>query len=397
MPPKTTAAKVPLGPAKQMEEAPAAKVPRLDADAAPTVRPASTAESGLWPRWVDPGDEGAQQVSTYKTMKLLVPWLRQELPAHLKRLGLTSGEKVEAVSPLEIQASSVSSALSSYKEVWSPANCKVAIAKTGMYEAGGSLMWLDPGFVGANVSLLHAEPGWSVVTNYQKDFFSQKACGGKGRLVFPCVLEAYSDEESRDWSTMPSSLCLLGGQAIVFAWYVAAARAVIASDDALLKELWQAALTCMIQLKRTTSVSALALSAMELSERYVAFADMSDTFIQWAAKVEKVIENSEMKKQSAQVVANQLKDMNVRYRGSPVTKGMILSVGHVHELFDESSLTTLQQIEKEFDRDLLSTNYTKLRSFMVVMRSHATSVANHGKIKEVPPLWKITIKFDRLI
>ena len=385
-PKKTTAQSTAAAP---LQEGPAAKAPRLDAGAAPSVRPASTAEPDLWPRWVDPGDEGSQQVETYKTMKMLVPWLRQELPAHLKRLGLTSGEKVEAVSPLEIQASNDSSALSSYKEVWTPANCKVAIANTGMYEAGGSLMWLDPGFVGEYVSLLHAEPAWSVVANYQKDFFSQKECTGKGRLVFPCVLEAYSVDESRDWSTMPSSLCLLGGQAIVFAWYVAAARAMAASDDALLRELWQAALTCTIHLKRTTSVSQLALSAMELSERYVAFADMSDTFTQWATKVQKVIDNTDgMKKLSSQVVANQLRDMNVRYRGSPVTKGMILSVGHVHELFDESSLTTLRQIEKEFGRDLLSTNYTKLRCFMVVMRNHAMSVAAHGKIKEAPALSK---------
>ena len=385
----TAAAPLQEGLAKELQEAPPAKVPRLDADAAPSVRPAPTTEESLWPRWVDPGDEGAQQVNTYKTMKILVPWLRQELPAHLKRLGLTKGEKVEAVSPLEIQASTDSSALSSYKEVWTPANCKVAIDNTDMYEASGSLMWLDPGFVGEFVSLLHAEPAWSVVGNYQKDFFSQKACTGKGRLVFPCVMEAYSVDESRDWSIMPSCLCLLGGQAIVFAWYVAAARAMVASDDALLRELWQAALTCTIQLKRTTSVSKLALSAVELSERYVAFADMSDTFPQWGTKIQKIIDNIDgMKKLSSQVVANQLRDMNVRYRGTPVTKGMILSVGHVHELFDESSLTTLRQIEKEFGRDVLSTNYTKLRSFMVAMRNHAMSVATHGKIKEVPPLSK---------
>ena len=330
-------------------------------------------------------------MSTYKNMKILVPWLRQELPAHLKRLGLTSGEPVavEAVSPLEIRASTDSSALSSYKEVWTPANCKVAIASTGMYEAGGSLMWLDPGFVGEFVSLLHAEPAWSVVADYQKEYFSHKACHGKGRLLFPCALEAYSVDESRDWSTMPSSLCLLGGQAIVFAWYLAAARAMVASDDTLLRELWQAALTCTIQLKSTTSASQLALSAIELSERYVAFAEMSDTFTQWATKVQKVIDDTEgMKKLSAQAVANQLRELNVRYRGSAVTKGMILSVGHVHELFDESGLTTLQQIEKEFGRDLLSTNYTKLRCFMVVVRNHAASVAAHGKIKEVPPLLK---------
>ena len=66
-------------------------------------------------------------------------------------------------------------------------------------------MWLDPGFVGENVSLLHAEPAWSVVVSYHKQFFSREACAarqeksakvnsdvgmstspGLGRLLFPC-------------------------------------------------------------------------------------------------------------------------------------------------------------------------------------------------------------------
>ena len=177
-PPKRQAQEAP-----EPQGAPVAKAARAevqqktpDKDAVPSVRPASTAEVvGFWQRWVDPGDEGAQQVSTYKNMKILVPWLRQELPAHLKRLGLTSGEPVavEAVSPLEIRASTDSSALSSYKEVWTPANCKVAIDNTDMYEASGSLMWLDLGFVGEFVSLLHAEPVWSVVAQYQKELVLQ--------------------------------------------------------------------------------------------------------------------------------------------------------------------------------------------------------------------------------
>ena len=43
--------------------------------------------------------------------------------------------------------------LSNYKEVWTPANCKTSVATTGMYEAGGSLLWLDPGFQGEHVSM----------------------------------------------------------------------------------------------------------------------------------------------------------------------------------------------------------------------------------------------------
>ena len=293
---------------------PASKAARLEA-AAP------------WPRWVDPGDEDAAMVETYQTMKMLVPWLRQDLPEHLRRLGHTSVKTVETVPPLAAKNAGDSSALSSYKEMWTPAHCKVAIKATGMYEAGGSLMWLDPGFVGELVSMLHAEPPWSVVVSYQKQFFSREACAGRhgsseqassgvgvstqaglGRLLFPCPLEAYSDVEARDWSVMPSSMRLLGGQTMVFAWYVAAARAMLASDDALLQQLWQAALTCTIRVQVSTSVSKLVLSAVEVSERYVRFADMADSFIQWATKVQRIIDDTDGgKKLSSQVLAIQLR------------------------------------------------------------------------------------------
>ena len=87
-------------------------------------------------------------------------------------------------------------------------------------------------------------------------------------------------------------------------------------------------------------------------------------------------------------MANQLRDMGVRYRGTPVTKTMILSVGNVHEMFDESSLDTLCKIDREFGRDVLSNSDSKLSRFMSVLKTHAMSVAAPGKIKEVPPLSK---------
>ena len=57
-------------------------------------------------------------IDTYQTIKVLVLWLRQELPALLTRLGQVVGGNVEAASPLTIDdAKALSSALSSYKEV----------------------------------------------------------------------------------------------------------------------------------------------------------------------------------------------------------------------------------------------------------------------------------------
>ena len=81
-------------------------------------------------------------VETHQTMKALVPWLRQELPAALAKFDIHAADmKVEQASPLKIKAADgdavagASSALSSYKETWSPVNCQIAIATTGMYEA----------------------------------------------------------------------------------------------------------------------------------------------------------------------------------------------------------------------------------------------------------------------
>ena len=230
MPPKKQVVSAPAGAACPAEKRapetaaePERKAARLEGGGGgevPVVRAAPTRASE-WPRWVDPSDDAA--VETYEAMKRLVPWLRQELPAHLKKLGHCAVDAVEAAPPLAIQTADAadSSALSSYKEVWTPANCKVAIETTGLYEASGSLMWLDPGFIGDFVSVLHAEPAWSVVVGYQQQFFSRDACaarqespeassaaaglsasaGGLGRLLFPCSLEAYTTtDEERDWS-----------------------------------------------------------------------------------------------------------------------------------------------------------------------------------------------------
>ena len=109
-------------------------------------------------------------------------------------------------------------------------------------------MWLDLGFVGEHAALLHAEPAWATVVSYREQFFSRRACAGLsapsgagqsaaateaekhgvGRMLFPCVLEAFVDDSTKllEASTMPTNMHLLGGQAIAFAWYVAAARTV---------------------------------------------------------------------------------------------------------------------------------------------------------------------------
>ena len=370
-------------------------------DSVPCARLAATSFSMpvTFPRWQDPGDKSPDSVDTRQTMKLCVAWLTRELPAamdKMKKLASPVNGSLEAVSPLAIQEGS---GLRNYKETWTPANCQVSIRTTGMYEAGGSLFWLDPGFVGEHVHVLHQAAQWSTVVRYAEQFFSRAAClpeesegaaacpsSGLGRLLFPCPLEAYETDPSRDWLRAPAGIKLLAGQPMVLAWYLAAARALQRADDALLLALWQAALTCTITVHNTESFSKLALSAVAASEKYVRFADMTDTFFFWATKVQAIMDaanEEKTPKMSAQVMAQRLADLGVRYRGALVQKGHVLSVGHVHDMFDEPSWRVLRIIEHEFGRSVLSTDHTKVSRFLAVVRSSALSVAAPSKLKEV--------------
>ena len=173
---------------------------------------------------------------------------------------------------------------------------------------------------------------------------------------------------------------------MLFAWYLAAGRAMQQQDDALLKQLWQAALTCTIHVQSTSSTSQLALSAAGISERFAQFGAMADTFVHWASKVQKVADTLDAGTNimSAQNKAHQLKEKGLYYCGAVVTKSMMLSVGHVHELFDDGSLKTLRTLEREFGRDLLSVHFTKMKAFMTAVKNNASSVAPNGKLKDVP-------------
>ena len=234
----------------------------------------------------------------------------------------------------------------------------------------------------------------SRVVQYAEQFFSRTAClpveegkdnlSGLGRLLFPCALEAYETDPDRDWGSFPTGVRLLAGQPIVLAWYLAAARALQRSDDALLLALWQAALTCTLTVHATDSVSRLALSAVAASEKYLRFADMTDTFFHWAKKVQAIMNDYDAgKKMSAQAMSNKLAEQGLRYRGAIVSKAHVLSVGHVHDMFDSHSESVVKTIECEFGRAVLSTDYTKLSRFLSVVRSSALSVAGPTKLQEV--------------
>ena len=72
-------------------------------------------------------------------MKLIVPWVNQELEKPLQNANLLQqGKRLIDMQPLMIQEEK-GAAGTSYKQPWIPENCHVSMTKHGLYEAGAVL------------------------------------------------------------------------------------------------------------------------------------------------------------------------------------------------------------------------------------------------------------------
>ena len=123
-----------------------------------------------------------------------------------------------------------------------------------MYEAGANVLWLDPGLSPAFLAdrrpwIALEEPSVAVVRRTVNQFFSKDAAWSakascKGRLVWPITMEAAGltrVEYSAEY--FDSSIRLLGGHTVLYAWYGAMRDALMARDDDMIRMLWECGLT----------------------------------------------------------------------------------------------------------------------------------------------------------
>lgn len=232
----------------------------------------------------------------------LIRHVRCALPAGLRIAGVAAPQDIADAQPLHIAAEVAPDGIKSYKERWVPANCALSLKQTNLYEAGGSLLWVDPD--------LHSEiprerPAWKVVLDFATAFFkvpdsmagpggvTLRLAGGTGhkgthtRILFPIALECYLDEEpARLAVAYPTKVNLLSGHAMVYAWYISMWQALSSGDTRSVIILWETALTTTIRLRVESDLARLCLATMFLSEKYIAAAHgMTDSFVTFADKL----------------------------------------------------------------------------------------------------------------
>jgi hypothetical protein len=162
-------------------------------------------------------------------MQDVVPWVLAELPVYLKKHNfiIDALTPMSQIAPLHISGSGQVG--TSFKEAWSPANCRTSLIQSSLYEAGGNLCWLDPEVSGASFSMPGDDPAfawvWESSASLFEPFVPEALCGaftGVQRIRFPVTIHAgWSIDSTEDLpKTMyPRKLVPLGGHAFIYAWF----------------------------------------------------------------------------------------------------------------------------------------------------------------------------------
>ena len=137
--------------------------------------------------------------------------------------GLKPGQKLKELGPLSIEKNSA--VQTNFRESWNPSSCQVSMERREMYEAGGSLFWLDglltlAGWQDEPV-LVEAPSMWDVLE--AEEILVPPS---PNQLYFGDPFLAYVQNYGNGVN-FPAGMRLMRGIIPLFAWYVAACRLIL--------------------------------------------------------------------------------------------------------------------------------------------------------------------------
>ena len=160
------------------------------------------------------------------------------------------------------------SGLSSFKEPWVPKNCSVSIKRSGVYEAGGNLLWVDPETTG-DTFMPSEDVSWASLHKLATTQFPTTAFGDHDRIRFLVSVQCWwrSGVQALSDKAFPNGgLAPLGGHAFIWGWYLAVFLALEGSEWERVKLLYESALTTTISMFTTESKADLAFESLRMSE-----------------------------------------------------------------------------------------------------------------------------------
>lgn len=280
------------------------------------------------------------------------------------------------VSPLSIKKTLQDGELSTFKAPWTSEQASASIQTTGLYEAGCNIFWIDArGTHAMPFDLPITRPSWACVHEVFERCFgtSASALGGvtlaaSNRLYFPVTLPVFVvDEQVLKSKSLNSNLHLVGGHALVYAWYLAAWHALKTQDFPYLLRVWECGLTVSVRVRLVSASDprAVLLDSWSFSEAVqVAKLSGSDSFVVFAAKLASFAQLQKAAtpggKANQDSIVKRLASQGVRYKGAPLNGTMFKMANAVHAGLTAKALLRVDILEWKYGPDLLSTSYNKL-------------------------------------
>ena len=276
---------------------------------------------------------------------------------------------LRAQPPLKIDANVVKK-LRNFKETWDVGHCKVACATTGMYEASGSLFWLDntnPCGLSTTVSWYQfgvARSNWSEATLRLSSTEEHLR-----RYEFPGSYLTTASTEAL--ATCPPGadnhmLPLLVGHALVWSWFLEIGLAIQNETVDRVMKLYEAALTITLRARCGPLIQECVLDSLQWSEAVrLKYAACGDTFVSFVSKVcslGELIDTSSNSKLEKSIV-----DAGLSYQNTAVNKQRCIAILALKPFLPaaEADLATLANLAPEFLYES-----TKLMRFAQVVSKH---------------------------
>ena len=276
--------------------------------------------------------------------------------------GLKPGQKLKELGPLSIEKNSA--VQTNFRESWNPSSCQVSMERREMYEAGGSLFWLDglltlAGWQDEPV-LVEAPSMWDVLE--AEEILVPPS---PNQLYFGDPFLAYVQNYGNGVN-FPAGMRLMRGIIPLFAWYVAACRLILSP----LSQARTQRLTALHTMALTVSIRAyhyakdgssnIVLRSLQNSEKSKLTAP-GDSFQMFTRKLGQIMERAPKEESDSQPkLLKFLVDRNIRFNGSLVNRTLLQAASNFHKLLTPEIESTLDAIQREFGRPVWSAGYNKI-------------------------------------
>ena len=300
----------------------------------------------------------------------------------LTDLGL-SGE-AQTWAPVQVpQTGPKKQKIVNFKETWCAGHAVACLKECGLYEAGGSIFWID--------LLSRGDINGHDCTVKQvmeaRSCFDIAYCKDE-RLIYPAVLDVFvrnitdipgpkapkEKEDKAPTNPYPKSLTLLTGHTILYAYWASLYSAFQDANSGRVTMLVQAGLTCTVRvhllngegwearMSRIALASAQILRALEsATDNILTFSDRLTTIVKAYPKG------------TIQETLKRLKDDGVLYQGRQVSRNLLAAAESMKKNLNDEARGVLRYLESKHGRAFITDGPTKLYRIILAASKPANS------------------------